>query len=502
MITRGGIVATRPAVTSPVARRDAILAVVVVALGVVSLALYLLALVRPYFLPRDAPFPLLDLGKIGGYDRGAGVRYTAPLVAIWCAYFAAGALAPALRSARLLRWLAYGGAALFALALLWLYPITAADLFNYALYGLVQHHGANPLLAPPQDVIGQPLLGYSAWPAYVSPYGPLWQWIAYGVTALTGERLLAGLLAFKAVLIACHLLNVLLVERIAAGMGWRSPGAAALFYGWNPLVVYETAGNGHNDIVMLTALLLAVWCLGRSPRTRALALPVAALGALAKYVAVIWLPVFVFSQAARLRPRAWLRWCVGAGLACVLLAAAAYWPFWAGVHTFDGIRRQADLTTSSFGSLAMIVMVQQHHLLDAKLALKLVKAAAFAIVALTMLLRRPRDGTAASAVAALFDTTLAYLLVGALWFQPWYLVPLMGLAALSGPARRVLALVYALGAFGSYVVYFYVWPALNWTPDWLLIQKLAVLTAHGPVVVLLAGLAFACAVQRLHLTRD
>jgi hypothetical protein len=502
MITRGGIVAARPALAPPVARRVALPAVVVAALGLVSLALYLVALVRPYFLPRDAPFPLLDLGKIGGYDRGAGVRYTAPLVAVWCAYCAAAALAPAVRPARLLRWLAYGGAALFALALLWLYPITAADLFNYALYGLVQHHGANPLLVPPQDVIGQPLLGYSAWPAYVSPYGPLWQWIAYGVTTLTGARLLPGLLAFKVVLIGCHLLNVLLVERIAAGMGWRSPGAAALVYGWNPLVVYETAGNGHNDIVMLTALLLAVWCLGRSSRARALALPVAALGALAKYVAVLWLPVFVFSQAATLRPRAWARWCVGAGLACALLAAAAYWPFWAGAHTFDGIRRQADLTTSSFGSLALIVVVEQHHLLDAKLALKLVKAIAFALVALTIVLRRPRDGTAASAIAALFDTTLAYLLVGALWFQPWYLVPLMGLAALAGPARRALALVYALGAFGSYVVYFYVWPALNWTPDWLLIQKLAVLTAHGPVLVLLAGLAFASAVQRLWLARD
>jgi hypothetical protein len=77
----------------------------------------------------------------------------------------------------------------------------------------------------------------------------------------------------------------------------------------------------------------------------------------------------------------------------------------------------------------------------------------------------------------------------------------MGLAALSGPARRVLALVYALGAFGSYVVYFYVWPALNWTPDWLLIQKLAVLTAHGPVLLVLAGLALASSIQRLWLVR-
>jgi hypothetical protein len=48
--------------------------------------------------------------------------------------------------------LAVGGALGCGAILLWLYPITAADIFNYALYGIVQHRGENPLVVPPQRV--------------------------------------------------------------------------------------------------------------------------------------------------------------------------------------------------------------------------------------------------------------------------------------------------------------------------------------------------------------
>ena len=64
------------------------------ALGLASLGWYLFALVWPYSLVRYGDQPLLDLGKIGGYDPAAGVRYATTLGALWLAYLAAGALAP------------------------------------------------------------------------------------------------------------------------------------------------------------------------------------------------------------------------------------------------------------------------------------------------------------------------------------------------------------------------------------------------------------------------
>ena len=118
--------------TAPVVLRPLRWPLVVVALlGLASELLYLLALVRPYWLPRYVDRPLVDLGKIGGYEPAAGVRYGLPLALVWGLYLAAGVAAR-----RLDRWLlplACGGALLFALTLLWLYPITAADIFNYLL---------------------------------------------------------------------------------------------------------------------------------------------------------------------------------------------------------------------------------------------------------------------------------------------------------------------------------------------------------------------------------
>jgi hypothetical protein len=268
---------------------------------------------------------------------------------------------------------------------------------------------------------------------------------------------------------------------------------AALLYGWNPFILYETVGNGHNDIVMLTALLAALWAFTRPEPDRSLALPFVALGALTKLVAALWAP-----------PLAWGLWvahtpdgrrgfrpgpAILAGGCCVLLAALLYRPLWAGDRTFAGLRQQSDLYTTSFGGLAAIVLAERRQLFTPQEVLKGAKALALAALAVTFLLRRPRVGTLPAVLASLFDLTLVYLLVGALWFQPWYLVPLLGLAPLVDRARQALAAAFALGATGSYLVYFYVWPALDWTPDRLLIQSWAVAVTHGPVLLALAALA-------------
>ncbi len=487
--------ARRPEPTREGTARRALPLLAILALGVASAALYEFALVRPYLLTRYVEQPLLDLGKIGGYDPAAGWRYALPLLALWIAYGAVGALAPHVRRDATLLAVAFGGTLGLAALLLRLYPITAADIFNYVLYGLVPHRGANPLVTPPASVIGPPLIEYSAWPDHVSPYGPVWQGLAWLVTALSGERLLAGLLGFKAVLLALHLLNTALIARLAAVSGAARPGVAALIYGWNPLLLYETVGNGHNDVAILMGLLLAL-CALSVPRRAALALPLATLAALAKYSGALWLPVLALGWLpAQLHARRW-RAILASLVACVLLVALCYAPFWAGAQTLAGVRRQSDLYTTSLGGLVMTRLATSPAPPDPALLLDLVKRVALALVALALLICRPRDSSITEVARGAYDVTLAYLLLGALWFQPWYLVPLVGLAPLVGPARRLLAACYALGATGSYVVYFYLWPALDWTPDRFLIQAWATGVAHGPVLLALALLTARALAQR------
>jgi alpha-1,6-mannosyltransferase len=464
-------------------------ALALAALASFSGGVYWVALVRPYGLLTYVARPLLDLGKIGGYGRADGWHFALPLVALWLAYALAALIAPHVRSGRALGALAGGGTVGAVAVLLWLYPITAADIFNYALYGLAQHAGANPLVVPPRGVIGPPLLDYSAWPDHPSPYGPLWQGLAWLVTAVSGDRLLPGILLFKGLLAACHLLNAWLVARIADAIGDMRPGVAALLYGWNPLLLYETVGNGHNDIAMLTPLLLALLAL--AGRRDALAPPLVVLAALAKWVGALWLPVLALGWL----PGAWRarRWrAIGAaGLGMAVLVALCLGPFWAGGAALAGLRRQADLYTTSLGGLIMLELPRRSPSIAPRELLDRVKGGALVFVALTILAARPRDGGAREVARATFDVTLGYLLVGALWFQPWYLVPLVGLAPLVGPTRRALAAIYALGATGSYIVYFYTWPAFGWDTDPLVIQRWAVGVAHGPVLLAVTTIAVA-----------
>lgn len=486
-----GATVPTPPDTAPEPRRGISQAatLTIACLGLVSAWLYWHWLVRPYWLPRYVEQPLLDLGKIGGYDPGAGRRYALPLIALWVVYLAAWALAKQVRGERPLHILAFAGGLGLSLLLLWLYPITAADIFNYLIYGLVQHQGQNPLVVEPRDVIGLPLIGFSAWPFYPSPYGPLWQSIAWAITAVTGERLLAGIIGFKLVFVACHLLNTLLVARIAAGTGVMRPGVAALVYAWNPLLLYETAGNGHNDILMLTGLLLGLWCL-LAERRSFLALPAVTLAALAKYVAALWLPIFLYAWLPHtLRARRW-RAILLSGLLALLLLLVCFGPYWAEGRALDGVRRQSDLYTTSLASWVIALLTENRLVIGRGLLLDIIKRASVVLILFVMVLARPRPGDPRSLTHAIFDVSLAYLLVGALWFQPWYLVPLVGLLPLVSPVRRLIAISYALGATGSYVFYFFVWPALAWTPDRFIVQSWAAGIAHGPTW--LALIAAAC----------
>jgi hypothetical protein len=230
------------------------------------------------------------------------------------------------------------------------YPLTAIDLFIYAirtrgwaLYGL------NPLATAPETLpIADPWLGLvGEWVDAPSPYGPLWELLSLGAFYLSGGDFLSHLLALKVVATLACLGCVWLVYKILQRLQPEWAVAGAIAFGWSPLVLLESVQNGHNDIVMVFFLLAAVWAFARwatklPPSTRLtidsrllLTCIFLALSILVKFVTIIIVPFFLIGTAMT-QPK-WGQRLAAIALYGPLIAGLvvlAMLPFWPGLNSW------------------------------------------------------------------------------------------------------------------------------------------------------------------------
>lgn len=315
------------------------------ALGGLTLLAYVVFWLWPLRLERFEPFAggAKYIGTILGYSVSGFLAFLLAAIVPSLLYLAALLLLPKVPLRRALPVIA-GVTVLAPLLLLTTYPALAADVFGYLMYGrIVSEHGGNPYVevanAFPTDPYYPPVGG--DWRDYPAPYGPVWVWVSALVTLLAGSHQIAALLTLKLIVILAHLgvaAFVWLLARDISGSE-RMAAWALLAYGWNPLAITHFALDAHNDAPMVLFLLAAIWLMRRQRPD--LALPALTLSVLVKFVPALLAPLFLL--AARHQPRRALT-----GLAAsIALAALAYLPLWEGISTFDGVRQQSTLRTSS-----------------------------------------------------------------------------------------------------------------------------------------------------------
>ena len=121
--------------------------------------------------------------------------------------------------------------------------------------------------------------------------------------------------------------------------------AGVLLLAWNPVVLYEAWGNGHNDIIMVLWVLLAVWAM--LEKRYPLVVLALVMGALVKFIPVLLLPAAVliaWRQLPDMRSR--LRYLLASADGGALLVLLAYWPLWQGPQVLSFTRRLDLFTTS------------------------------------------------------------------------------------------------------------------------------------------------------------
>lgn len=429
-----------------------------------SWALYYFGLVRPYPLFRYAPLSPISLPEIARRQPVPAALFLGTFLALFALY--AWAFRTCLRHPRAVSvpflFLSSLG---IALTLAFAHPGGAGDVVDYVTHGEeLFHFRENPLVVPPGHLPGAVFARYSAYRMAPSNYGPLWTWLSALVVGVLGRRSLAvNLLGFKAVAVAAHQVQALLVYLILRRRRPEGAPAGTLFLAWNPLALYEFAVNGHNDATMMAFALLGVYFWEhRSPLAMAAALT---LSFLVKIPTVLLLPLFLIAslrEEDRGSPTALTiqRW-IARGLPVLVvsgaLVALAYLSLPHPLAALTNLSTRSGLFTHSLP--AVLYLALQLGGLGPETAGVLVQGLNLGVLGLWYVwqLRRTwRDP--AGVLRYTFDLLLFLLLFATPWFQPWYVTWALALAALFPRQQAPLqAGLFSLTALFSYVVYGFVW---------------------------------------------
>lgn len=176
------------------------------------------------------------------------------------------------------------------------FPVGSKDAFLYAFVGkLWGTYHTNPYTTPPSAFVADPWQPFAqvVWAQQPTPYGPLFLWQARLLDGLAAGRLFVAVWAHKVVALAALAGAIVIAGRLMNATAHERWYRIALL-AWNPLLLFESAGNGHNDAVMLLLVLSAVWLHRLGGFGRRLLTPAAlALAIWYKWYAVLFLPVFL-----------------------------------------------------------------------------------------------------------------------------------------------------------------------------------------------------------------
>jgi alpha-1,6-mannosyltransferase len=400
-----------------------------------SLFIYISVLVLPYNLLQWWSHPHLNIAEMRDYSPLAGASFVMAILLLFLLYWLATQIVLRFRDAR--AWvLVIGAALLFNGAMLLLYPVDSSDVFDNIMRGrMTTLYGGNPFYQRPSSqaiVRSDPFYRYSGWNDYPTAYGPGWELIAAAVARLAGDDVITNVVAFKLASLAFEAGTLAVVALLLRQYAPQRALYGVTLLAWNPLAVYSVPGNAHNDIVMTFFIVLGIYFLARRHYT--LAAMAETAGALVKFIPALLLPIVLIAglaQADSWRKR--LYYLVVTGFACMVMMVALYAPFWRGGDIL-GADWRSHLFTTSLPTL--VKMSLQPHL-GAQLTDAFVSRAALLVMAVWVVAqalalwraRRMRIEWTRYAGAAL-SIVLFYLLVTCLWFQPWYAVWPVALAAL------------------------------------------------------------------------
>src|ERR1700754_2782221 len=246
------------------------------------------------------PNPLFGLRLLGLPSRNATISIAITyagigvLVVAWLwigkMLRSKGAVAPAPNRAQLART-----AVLWALPLAAAPPLFSRDVYSYLAQSAILARGLDPYVLGPAQALGvdDPLTRSipTIWRDTPAPYGPLFLILGRGITAISGNDVILGVFAHRALAIAGVALIAWALPKLARRCGLDT--GLAMWLGLaNPLVLFHLVSGIHNEALMV-GLMLAGFELGLRTTERLLDPHFLAGGLLIVAASAVKLPAIV-----------------------------------------------------------------------------------------------------------------------------------------------------------------------------------------------------------------
>ena len=270
-----------------------------------------------------------ELG-IGSDDRLAAFVALGAISAAFYAAAVALVLWGALPSGAV--WVVLAGAVLLRTVPLAAPSFLSSDLYRYVWDGEVQNAGINPYRFIPADPALNSLRDSVIYPSINrAGYAPtIYPPAAQAVFAAVA-RLSATPYAMKLAMAGFEALGILVMLRLLKRAAL--PPAQLLIYAWNPVFIWEYAGNGHVDAMVIGLLALAL--LAASGRRGSFAGLAIAAATLTKLLPLVLFPALWGSR--RWRMAALFAGTIAAGYACYASVGWRVLGFLPGYASEEGI---------------------------------------------------------------------------------------------------------------------------------------------------------------------
>jgi alpha-1,6-mannosyltransferase len=421
--------------------------------GTISELIYLFYLLRNFPLTHYFQSAKSDMGSMSGYTHAGFLTFVIVFSFLFVMFGLAWWEAHKYQD-RATLWIILSFGAIFALTTIFVYPITALDLFFYVARGLVmvQYH-ANPMITPPALFPHDPLMKLAGTVINLpSAYGPLTQLIQAVPLLIAGRNVFASVLLFKLMFSAMLILEAFFVYKILSHIApkFALPGALAL--AWNPFALLEYSANSHNDIVMTFFIVLAVFA--PVEKRHAWAMTFITASALIKFASLPLIPLF-FIYSFRQQPTAKARttYTIKAIVVFFSFMIDGFALFWAGPQTlqrfFDQIQeRLYSFNVFLYGFSSGSISLDQS---------KLIGWAIFGLCFLYALWLSSRDFS--SMLKGCFLTMFALLAFGTTFVQPWYFIwPFVFAILIPCIPVSLAAFLFLYGATLTELVHAYIFP--------------------------------------------